>query len=147
MTSDKIVNLFGPDEDDDLSEIEALESYASQEELLRRAAGVGAAIMLQDAMVTVLTILSQIERLTRESPGSGAFTAYAELLRSAIQLETFHLSNGTIKRPTVTIEGGAKDSTGGRVGYRRGRSLRHTLRAAGTQKRPGSAQALPGQPS
>lgn len=66
-----------------IREVETLEAAAHAEELLRRSASVASAMMLQDTIVTVLTLLLELERLMPSPPDRSAFDEFAGRLAKA----------------------------------------------------------------
>lgn len=74
------VTLEDHDWSDSLDEVEVLERYASQDELLSRSANIAAAAMLQDSIVTVLSLMLELEKLSRSSNACEAFVEFAEKL-------------------------------------------------------------------
>ena len=83
-----------------LVELQAIERFAFEDELLRRSASVAAAMMLQDTIVTVLTLLLELERLSPTARDSSAFHELASQLASAAVAEA-ELSNAAILSPAM----------------------------------------------
>jgi hypothetical protein len=70
-----------------IREVQALEAAAYADELLRRSASVAAAMMLQDTIVTVLTLLLELEQLAPTARDSSVFDELASQLASTAVAE------------------------------------------------------------
>lgn len=83
-----------------ICEIETLEAAAHADELLRRSASVAAAMMLQDTIVTVLTLMIELESLMPTPSNCSAFNELASQLASAAVSEA-ELSNIAMLGPVM----------------------------------------------
>lgn len=83
-----------------IREVETIEAAGYADELLRRSASVAAAMMLQDTIVTVLTLMLELEILMPSAPDRSAFDELASQLASAAVAEA-ELSDAAILAPAM----------------------------------------------